>query len=125
MPSVNNFSRPIREEYYLGFNDNNPSESLEHGVFTKAENAYVSDYKITKVPGSSTIANAISANTINGFDAYEKISASVKYLVVSINGVSNAQLYEWNGSGNFAAIGSANLTNSKPVYFEVANDIIY
>lgn len=55
---------------------------------------------------------------------FEILSSGNKWLVASINGASNAQLYQSTG-GNFSAIGSANLTNSKPVWFEVANDVLF
>ena len=115
----------ITEKNFLGVNNNDPPEILPNGAFTKADNAYVSNNRIVKVPGSTTVASAISAYLINGVTAFERIAASTKWLVVSINGASNAQLYAWNGSGSFAALGSANLTNSKPVYFETALDYLF
>lgn len=116
---------PIKEMSYIGYNDTDPSEQLIAGVFTKAENAYVSDNMITKVPGSTAVAAAIASKPQNGITSFEKISSSTKNIVVSIDGASNAQLYKWGGSGTFTAIGSANLTNSTPVYFETANDFLF
>lgn len=119
------FDRPIKEQNYIGYDDTNPSEQLPPGIFTKADNAYVSDNMIKKVPGSTAIAAAISANTINGLAPFEKISSSTKLVIANIDGASNAQLYKWSGSGNFSAIGSANLTNGKQMFFETANDFIF
>lgn len=119
------FNRPIVESSFYGFNDTDPADTLPSGVFTKVDNAFVSDNQIMKVPGSTAIADAIASQTINGISAYEKISASLKYLVVNIDGASNAQLYTWSGSGNFSAIGSANLTNAKTMNFETANDYLF
>lgn len=118
-------TKPIEESVFYGYDDTHPLELLPKGFFTKADNVFVTDDKITKVFGSSTIAASILAQPFNGFDSYENISSSTKYLVVNINGASNAQLYSWNGSGNFTGIGSANLTNSKMMDFEVANNILF
>lgn len=122
---MQSFARPISETRYFGYNDTDPSEMLPHGVFSKAENAYVSDNKITKVPGSSAIATAIASRNINGLVSYEKISSSSKNIIALVNGASNAQLYKWGGSGAFSAIGSANLTNNKTMRFETANDSLF
>lgn len=119
------FAKPIMENRFHGLMDSVPAEQVPPGYFSKLDNAFCSDSKVAKVFGSSTIAASIAAQPFNGMAAFEKISSSNKWLVVSINGVSNAQLYQWSGSGNFGAIGSANLTNSLPVWFETANDILF
>lgn len=113
------------EIQFLGYNDKDAIHLLPKGYFVKADNVFVTDNKITKVTGSSTIASAIAAQPFNGFASFERYAASTKYLVVNINGASNAQLYSWNGSGNFTSIGTANLTNSKPMNFAIANDLIF
>jgi hypothetical protein len=113
------------EIQFLGYNDNDAIHLLPKGYFVKAENVFVTDNKITKVPGSSSIAAAIATQPFNGFCSFERYSAGTKYLVANINGASNAQLYSWNGSGNFSAIGTANLTNSAPMNFTVAGDLIF
>ena len=117
--------KPIVESHFVGFNDTNPSELLTPGVFQVVQNAYVSDNKISKVPGSSSIAASIASQNIVGLSSYENISTSTKLIVACVNGVSNSRLYTWGGSGNFSAIGSANLTNSLPMRFEVANNILW
>lgn len=113
------------EIQFLGYNDNDAIHLLPKGYFRKAENVFVTDNKITKVPGSSVIASAIASQPFNGLCSFERYAASTKYLVANINGASNAQLYSWNGSGNFSAIGTANLTNDKPMNFLVANDYLF
>jgi hypothetical protein len=115
----------ITEIQFVGYNDKDAIHLLPKGYFVKADNVFVTDNKITKVPGSSVIANPIASYPFNGLCSFEKYAASTKYLIVNINGASNAQLYYWNGSGNFTAIGSANLTNDKPMNFAVANDTIF
>lgn len=122
---MQDFVKPITEAEFIGYDDTHPSHLLPPGYFVKANNVFVSDNKVTKVPGSTKIANAIASQSFNGFASFERISASTKLLVVNINGASNSQLYTWNGSGNFSAIGSANLTNSKQMWFEVANDQLW
>lgn len=116
---------PIIEEQFYGYDDTHPSELLPKGVFTKVENAFCSDRKMTKVFGSSSIAPSIAAKSFNGGAPYERAAIATKLVVVSINGASNAQLYTWGGSGSFAAIGSANLTNNTQMFFETANDVFY
>jgi hypothetical protein len=118
------FNKPIVEATFLGLDDSNPPEKIGRGYFQKVENAYLSDEKISKVTGSSMIGSAIATQVINGFASFEKLSTSSKWLVVNINGASNAQLYVWTGSGNFTAIGLANLTNSKTMYFESAAEYL-
>lgn len=113
------------EIQFLGYNDKDAIHLLPKGYFVKANNVFVTDNKITKVPGSSSIASAIATKPFNGFCSFEKYSSATKYLVTNINGASNAQLYSWNGSGNFSAIGTANLTNSKPMNFVVASDYLF
>lgn len=118
-------TKPIEESVYFGYDDTHPVELLRPGFFSKADNVFITDDKITKVFGSTSIASSIASQPFNGMDAYESIASSTKYLVVNINGASNAQLYYWNGSGNFNAIGSANITNSKMMDFETANDVLF
>jgi hypothetical protein len=118
-------STPITEYQFLGYDDTHPAELLPKGMFTKADNVFITDNKITKVPGSSSIASSISSYKFNGFTSFEIPSLAVKYLVVNINGASNSQLYKWNGSGSFASIGSANLTNNYQMSFEVANNYLF
>ena len=118
-------SKPITEYDFLGYDDTHPPELLAQGMFTKAENVFVSEKKIVKVFGSSAIASSISTQKFNGLTPFEIITSGVKYLVANVNGVSNAQLYKWNGSGNFAAIGSANLTNDLPMYFVAAANYLF
>jgi len=118
------FAPPIIEAQFHGLNDASTPDTLPPGYFSKIDNAFCSDGKVSKVFGSTAINASIAAQPFNGLTAFEKISSSNKWLVASINGVSNAQLYQSTG-GNFSAIGSANLSNSKPVWFETANDIVF
>ena len=118
------WSRPIVENQFHGLMDNFPAEELPPGFFTKIDNAFCSDRQIAKVFGSTAINTAIATKPFNGMTAFEILSSGSKWLVVSINGASNAQLYQSTG-GAFSAIGSANLTNSKPVWFETANNILF
>ena len=113
------------EVQFLGYNDKDAIHLLPQGYFVKAENVFVTDNKITKVPGSSTVASAIASYPFNGLCSFERYAASTKYLVANINGASNAQLYSWDGSGDFTAIGTANLTNNKPMNFVIANDYLF
>lgn len=119
------FNPPIVESVFNGINDTDPAQKIGRGYFLKCENAYLSDGKISKVPGSSTIASAIAARKINGLTSFEKLSTASKWIVVNINGASNAQLYVWTGSGNFTAVGSANLTNDLTMRFESAGDYVF
>lgn len=118
------FDLRILEDNFHGIYDSVPGDEIPKGFFFKVDNALCSDGKIAKVTGSTAINTAIATKPFNGFSAFEKISTSDKWLVVSINGTTNAQLYQSTG-GNFTSIGSANLTNSKPVWFEVANNILF
>lgn len=118
------FAKPIIEAHFFGLDDTAPAEELPPGYFTKIDNAICSDGEVAKVNGSTAINASIASQPFNGLVAFEKVSSASKWLVVSINGASNAQLYQSTG-GNFSAIGSANLTNSLPVWFEVANDILF
>lgn len=118
------WSRPIVENQFHGLNDVLPPEDLPPGFFTKIDNAFCSDRQIAKVFGSTAINAAIATKPFNGLAPFEILSSGSKWLVTSINGASNAQLYQSTG-GNFSAIGSANLANSKPVWFETANNILF
>ncbi|PWU05320.1 MAG: hypothetical protein C5B43_03480 [Verrucomicrobia bacterium] len=122
---MQSFDVHIVENEFFGLYDALPGDRIPKGYFNKIDNAFCSDNKISKVFGSSTIAASIASQNFNGLAAFEKVSSSNKWLVVSINGASNAQLYQWSGSGNFTAIGSANLTNNQPINWAVANDILY
>ena len=115
----------ITEIQFVGYNDKDAIHLLPKGYFVKADNVFVTDNKIVKVPGSSAVADSIASQPFNGLVSFERYSAGTKYLIANINGASNAQLYAWNGSGNFSAIGSANLTNSRPMNFAIANDSIF
>jgi hypothetical protein len=121
---MQNLTRLALENQFIGLNDASPTEELPPGYFTKIDNALCSDGKVSKVAGSTAINASIASQPFNGLAPFEIISSSSKYLVASINGASNAQLYQSTG-GDFSAIGSANLTNSKPVWFETANNIIF
>lgn len=121
---MQNFDTKILENEFYGLYDALPGDQIPKGYFNKIDNAFCSDSKVSKVFGSSTIAASIASQNFNGFTSFEKVSSSNKWLVASLNGVSNAQLYQSTG-GAFSAIGSANLTNNKDITFVVANDILY
>jgi len=122
---MQDFLNPITENFFIGINDNLPPHEIGKGYFVKANNAFLADRKIVKVAGSSAIAVAISSQLFNGFSAFENIASASKYLIANIDGASNAQLYQWTGSGAFTAIGSANLTNAKQMWFETAANSLY
>ena len=115
----------ISEIQFVGYNDKDAIHLLPKGYFVKANNCFVTDNKITKVFGSTLVAPSIATYPFNGLVSFERYAAGTKYLVANINGASNAQLYSWNGSGSFSAIGSANLTNSKPMNFCIATDTLF
>lgn len=119
------FDVHIPEHQYIGLNDTQPSEVMQSGFFTKVDNAFVSDNKIMKVPGSSAVATSIATQLINGLGSFERIASSSKLLIANVDGASNARLYIWNGSGAFSAIGTANLTNGKRMFSETANDYFF
>lgn len=85
------FKYPITESTYYGVNDSDPPETLMKGKFVKADNVYLSDNKIKKVPGSTIVGAQISLYKVNGMAAFEKISSSNKYLVANVNTSALAQ----------------------------------
>ena len=96
------------------------------GKFQQLDNVYGSDNKIVKVTGSTTVAPSIAAYIFDGLSSFEKISASSKWLVATLDGASNAAVYSWAGSGSFTKISGANtFTNSTTMYTAVANDYIF
>jgi len=119
-----NWSKPLVESAFHGLKDSVPPEEVGPGFFTKIDNALCSDSEIDKVTGSTAINTSIASQLFNGLTSFEILSSGSKYLVVSLNGASNARLYESTGS-NFTAIGSSNLTNNKPVWFETADNILF
>ena len=120
-----NLSKPITEYNFSGYDDTHPAELLPSGTFTKVDNAFVTDNKIEKVFGSSAIASSLGTYSFNGLSSFELVSSAVKYLVVSYNGASNAQLYKWTGTGGLSAIGSSNLTKDTPINFESAGNYLF
>lgn len=119
------FSRPIIERVYIGYNDNLPPETLSSGIFAKADNVFLSDNKIAKVPGSSAIATSIAAKSFNGLGPFENLTSGNKFLIANINGASVSQAYSWNGSGAFSAISGLTSTNDSPMMFETAGDYVF
>lgn len=118
------WAKPIVESKFHGLNDNTPPEELGPGFFTKIDNAFCSDGKVTKSTGSTAINTAIASHAFNGFTAFEILSSNSKFIVANVDGASNAQLYQSTG-GNFSAIGSANLTNGAPMWFESAANKLF
>lgn len=125
---MQNFPPPIIEDQFWGYDDTTPAQLLPKGYFQKLDNVFVSYDKIIKVPGSTSISMfppyTLPPYLFNGFASYENIAASIKYLVVNINGSTRSQLYESSGY-NFFPIGTANITNGRPMYFETANNILF
>jgi hypothetical protein len=119
-------TKPIIESEFLGYDDLHPSQLLAPGKFQVIDNAYGSDNKLVKVTGSTAIAASIAAYPFDGLASFEKISASSKWLVATLDGASNASVYSWAGSGAFTKIsGASTFTNSARMYHSVANDYIF
>lgn len=117
---------PLVERSFIGYNDALPLQDLQPGQFAKADNVLLSDYKISKVTGSSSIAPSIAAQKFQGLAELEILSSSSKFIVAVLNGVTNATWYSWAGSGSFAKItGSDVNTNDLPWFFETANNILF
>jgi hypothetical protein len=90
-----------------------------------ADNCFISDNKIKKTTGSSAICTQIAAYPFNGLVSFEKISAAAKWLIVNLNGASNASIYSSTG-GNFTKIsGASTFTNNARMYFEIANNYVF
>lgn len=104
-------------------NNKYPSHLLPKGVFSSIKNAYIDNNKIFKRGGISIFGATMGDFLINGNAAFEPSGGS-KYVIVSLNGVSNAQLQVSTG-GAFSAIGSANLTNSTRVNFVQAANRLF
>jgi hypothetical protein len=118
-------TKPIIESQFLGYDDLHPSQLLSPGKFQILDNVYGSDNKIVKVFGSTAIAASIAAYPFNGLCSFEKISASAKYLIANLDGVSSAAIYSWAGSGAFTKISGANtFALSTPMNFYVAADYV-
>lgn len=116
---------PIIEKQYIGVNDNLPAQDLPPGYFVRANNVFVSDNKITKVQGSSTIASSIALKPFNGLGTFENLSSGNKYLIANLDGASVSQAYSWNGSGNFSAISGLTSTNGLQMQFETAANYVF
>lgn len=121
---MQSFSVALSENQYIGMNDKYPSHTLPRGIFQYIQNAYVDNNRMYKRGGTTAIATSLGAFLLNGGVSFERSNGN-KSIIVSRNGSSNAQLYEWTGSGTFSAIGSANLTNSTPINFVVASDQLF
>lgn len=119
-------NRPITEENFLGYNDRLPPQLLGPGEFVSLVNVRVNDNKIQKVTGTSSIANQIVDEVSTGLAVLENFAAGTKYIVASMNGVSNASWYSWAGSGDFTQIANSDvLTNNKNFNFETAVNVLY
>ena len=112
------------ENSFLGMNDRYPTHLLPTGVFQLAENVLVSDNKIEKRKGTDAVADSLGDFAILGGSAFEP-SGGTKYHIVLFNGSSNSQLHSWAGSGNFSAIGSANLTKDVAMNFVQASNRLF
>ena len=114
----------IDEDNFIGMNDKYPSHLLPQGVFQLLQNALVADNRIEKRPGTDNVADSLGSFAIFGGSAYEPSGASKRQIVLR-NGSSNAQLYSWDGSGSFSAIGSANITASTAMNFIQASNRLF
>lgn len=113
----------INEKNFYGYNNNVPDQDIPPGFFKQATNVLMTDNKITKVPGSQTIADSIDTNPFVGLSSFENYTNENKYILAAINGASNASWYSWAGSGNFSQIsGSDIFTNNAPISFTTANN---
>ena len=118
-------TKPIIESEFLGYDDLHPSQLLAPGKFQILDNVYGSDNKIVKVTGSTAINTQIAAYPFVGLTSFEKISASSKWLIATLNGASSASVYSSTG-GNFTKIsGASTFTNSAKMYHAIANDYVF
>lgn len=116
--------KEINERTPIGYNDKLPSNLLTDGMYLKIDNAMVDNGRLKKRNGSTAIGTALGSKSILGLTPYEPIAAS-KYIIACLDGASNAQLYSWAGSGNFATLGSANLTAATPMNFVQASNRLF
>lgn len=117
------FDIGLNENVYLGMNDKYPAHLLPRGVFASVLNAFVDNDKIYKRGGTTLFGQTLGNFLLNGSVSFERTGGG-KNVIVSRNGVSNAQLYSSSG-GAFSAIGAANLTNSLPVNFTQASNRLF
>src|SRR3972149_2232318 len=121
---MQNLIRIAEETSFIGMNDKFPSHLLPPGVFERLENVIIDSNSVSKRKGTDNIAASIASQDILGLSSYETI-AGTKYLVACINGVSNARLWYWTGSGTFTAIGTANITKDLQMNFVQAGGKLY
>lgn len=114
----------IQENNFIGMNDRIPSHLLPPGVFQLIKNGLVGNNKIEKRPGIDNVAASLGAFAILGGSAFEP-SGGTKRQIVLRDGSSNSQLYSWDGSGAFSAIGSANLTAGLQMNFVQASNRLF
>ncbi len=116
--------KEILETSPIGYNDKDPAQLLIPGMYLKAENALIDTARIKKRYGTSVLGTSLGNYSILGLTPYEPIAGS-KYVIACLDGASNAQLYSWAGTGNFAGIGSANLTKGAKMNFAQAANVLY
>lgn len=123
---MQHFGKPIVEEQFLGYNDRLPPQFLAPGEFVNLTNVRVSDGKIRKVTGTSSVANQIADKPAVGLAVLENFASGDKWIVAALNGASNATWYSWAGSGSFALISGSNVfANNIPQFYEVAVNKLY
>lgn len=116
--------KTISEKVFIGMNDKYPSHLLPSGVFSLIQNAIVDSGNIRKRNGTTATASALGAHPILGIDSYQPV-AGTKYLFACLDGSSNAQLYYWTGTGNWTALGSANIAPGQSMNFVQASNILF
>lgn len=105
-------------------NDRFPSHLLPANIYQLLQNVVTDQSRIAKRQGTVAQGASLGAFAILGLSAYEPISGT-KYIIACRNGTSNSQLYKYTGTGNFVAIGSANLTLLAPMNFVQAGNVLY
>lgn len=110
----------------MGYNDRLPPQFLAPGEFVRLINVRISDGKLQKVTGTSSVAPQIADKPAVGLAELENLASGNKWIVAALNGASNATWYSWAGSGSFATISGSNVfTNNVPQFFETALSVLY
>lgn len=103
-----------------------PPQFLAPGEFVSIINARVSEGKIKKVTGTSSIANQIANQPAVGLAELENFASGNKWIVAALDGASHATWYSWAGSGAFSAIASSDVfVNDVNQFFETAVNKLY
>lgn len=110
----------------MGYNDRLPPQFLAPGEFVSIVNARVSNGRIQKVTGTSSVADQIADEAAVGLAELENLASGDKWIVAALDGASHASWYSWTGSGGFAAIsGSDVFVNDVPQFYETAVNTLF